>query len=56
MDESNEPNWLHGDLSSGNILVSGSEDKVNVKLIDFGDSGQGDALYDLIPLHIDVFG
>lgn len=52
------PTWLHGDLSSGNILIQegSTDDSVNINLVDFGDSGFGEALYDFIPLHIDAFG
>lgn len=63
------PSWLHGDLIAQNILVSeaftagadweqhASKDGLAqdaVQLIDFGDTGHGDPLYDLVLLLVEA--
>lgn len=48
-----EPRLLHGDLTPENILLETSgKSEAAVRLIDFGDSGFGDPLFDVIPLFI----
>ncbi|BDA43423.1 probable bifunctional arginine demethylase and lysyl-hydroxylase JM at N-terminal half [Coccomyxa sp. Obi] len=61
------PRWVHGDLIAQNILVSEQlRDQVQaagmdglahdaVRLIDFGDAGHGDPLYDLVLLLVKTF-
>jgi len=49
------PCWLHGDLTPANILVREVAGESRVSLIDFGDSGHGDPLFDLVPLHLITF-
>ena len=48
------PTWVHGDLTHGNILAldNAPGEAVQLHVIDFGDSGLGDPLWDLVPLHI----
>lgn len=41
----NKPVWIHGDLSSGNILI---KDKQLTAVIDFGGMGVGDPACDLV--------
>jgi len=49
------PCWLHGDLTPANILVQEVEGASSVSLIDFGDCGHGDPLFDIVPLHLITF-
>eukprot|EP00884_Botryococcus_braunii_P012655 jgi/Botrbrau1/21390/Bobra.0216s0010.1 len=53
-----KPSWLHGDLTSENVLVERpcrSQEVVRVNIIDFADGGHGDPLYDLVMLFLCVF-
>lgn len=52
------PCWLHGDLTSENVLVerpAPGNEAVHVNIIDFADGGHGDPLYDLVMLFLCVF-
>jgi Ser/Thr protein kinase RdoA (MazF antagonist) len=49
------PCWLHGDLTQANVLVREVGGASRVSLIDFGDCGHGDALFDFVPLHLVTF-
>ncbi len=46
---------LHGDLTPANILIQDGGKGIGVRLIDFGDAGFGDPLFDLVPLHLVTF-
>lgn len=52
-----KPSFLHGDLTPANILIQGCANaaEAEVRLIDFGDAGFGDPLFDLIALHLITF-
>lgn len=44
---SGAPSMLHGDLTADNVLVNGEETS-QTTVIDFGDAGYGDPLYDFV--------
>jgi len=52
----NEPLFLHADMTDENLLgqlQNGIWEPIG--LLDFGDSRVGDLIYELIPIHIDIF-
>lgn len=49
------PCWLHGDLTTANILCHEDGNELQACLIDFADAGHGDPLWDLIVLFVRGF-
>jgi len=62
---SGRPCWLHGDVTSFNVLLrrdgaAQQDPHMPARLspsaiVDLGDSGHGDPLYDLVALHVSLF-
>lgn len=56
VDYNTTPSLLHGDLTADHVLGLPGEDGWNMfSIIDFGDAIVGDALFELIALHLDLF-
>ena len=55
VDLKSPPCWLHGDLTPANILVREEDGASRVSLIDFGDCGHGDVLFDFVLVHLITF-
>ena len=56
VDRSNPPRLLHGDLTADHAVGRLTPNGWHIQaIIDFGDALVGDPLYELIPLHLDLF-
>jgi len=56
VDRSTPPRLLHGDLTADHAVAQLTSDGWTVQgIIDFGDALVGDPMYELIPLHLDLF-